>query len=82
MKRAEEQRPENQLRDPKEKFERGRGVNQNTYVKIPHQSDEGAKEKEFLLSNITRLRKQFSSRLDNGQTTRSIKGDPKGRSRL
>ena len=36
----------------------GRGVVQNTYVKIPHQSDEGAeKYKEFLLSDITRLQK-------------------------
>ena len=44
IKRVENQLPENQLRDPKEKFWRGRGVIQNTYVKIPHQSDEGAEE--------------------------------------
>ena len=45
MKRAEEQLPEkNPLHDPKEKIWRGRGVIQNTYVKIPHQSDEGAEE--------------------------------------
>ena len=44
MKRAENQRSENQLRDPKEKIWRGRGVIQNTYVKIPYQSDEGAEE--------------------------------------
>ena len=33
--------------------------------------------KRILLSNITRLRKQFSSRRNNGQTTRSIKGAPR-----
>ena len=44
IKRAEEQRSEKQLREPKEKFEKGRGVIQNTYVKIPYQSDEGAEE--------------------------------------
>ena len=43
-KRAENQRSENQLRDPKGKFEGGREVIQNTYVKIPYQSDEGAEE--------------------------------------
>ena len=32
---------------------------------------------EFLLSDITGLRKKFSSRLNNGQTTRSIKGAPR-----
>ena len=44
MKRAENQRSENPLHDPKEKIWRGRGVTQNTYVKIPHQSDEGDEE--------------------------------------
>ena len=44
MKGAEEQWSENQLREPKEKIWRGRGVVQNTYIKIPHQSDEGAEE--------------------------------------
>ena len=44
MKRAEEQRSENQLCEPKEKIWRGREVIQKTYVKISHQSDEGAEE--------------------------------------
>ena len=44
MKRAEEQLPKNQVRDPKEKIWMGRGVIQNTYVKIPHQSDEGTEK--------------------------------------
>ena len=44
MQRAEEQRSETQLREPKEKIWRGREVIQNTYVKIPYQSDEGAEE--------------------------------------
>ena len=42
-KRAENQRSENQLHDPKKTL-KGKRSNSNTYVKIPHQSDEGAEE--------------------------------------
>ena len=76
-KRAEKQRPKNQLREPKENLKEKRSKSKYLRQDSLPERRRGWGVKEFLLSDITRLRKQFSSRLNNDQTTRSIKGAPR-----